>query len=75
MTSNMLACYPEVFAGGAIVAGLPYGAATTVQQAFQSMYQSPTRSAMNGGILYARPRLTEGRGHASRSGMEMQTRQ
>ncbi|MGB7659565.1 MAG: PHB depolymerase family esterase, partial [Pseudolabrys sp.] len=45
MTSNMLACYPEVFAGGAIVAGLPYGAATTVQQAFQSMYQSPSRSA------------------------------
>ena len=28
MTSNMLACYPEVFAAGAIVAGLPYGAAT-----------------------------------------------
>src|SRR5215470_13383145 len=25
MTSVMLACYPEVFAGGAIVAGLPYG--------------------------------------------------
>ena len=45
MTSNMLACYPEIFAGGAIVAGLPYGAATTVQQAFQSMYQSPSRSA------------------------------
>ena len=45
MTSNMLACYPEVFAGGAIVAGLPYGAATTVQQAFKSMYQSPSRSA------------------------------
>ena len=36
MTSNMLACYPEVFAAGAIVAGLPYGAATTVQQAFES---------------------------------------
>jgi poly(hydroxyalkanoate) depolymerase family esterase len=45
MTSNMLACYPEVFAGGAIVAGLPYGAATTLQQAFKSMYQSPSRSA------------------------------
>ena len=45
MTSNMLACYPEIFAGGAIVAGLPYGAATTVQQAFKSMYQSPSRSA------------------------------
>jgi poly(hydroxyalkanoate) depolymerase family esterase len=45
MTSNMLACYPEVFAGGAIVAGLPYGAATTVQQAFESMFQSPSRPA------------------------------
>jgi poly(hydroxyalkanoate) depolymerase family esterase len=51
MTSNMLACYPEVFAGGAIVAGLPYGAATTVQQAFQSMYQSPTRPAHEWGDL------------------------
>ncbi|MEO6341367.1 MAG: PHB depolymerase family esterase, partial [Caulobacteraceae bacterium] len=31
MTSAMLAAYPEVFAGGAIIAGLPYGAASTVQ--------------------------------------------
>ena len=45
MTSVMLACYPEVFAAGAIIAGLPYGAATNVQQAFESMFQSPTRSA------------------------------
>lgn len=44
MTSVMLACYPEVFAGGAIIAGLPYGAATNMQQAFESMYQCPTRS-------------------------------
>ena len=51
MTSNMLACYPEVFAGGAIVAGLPYGAAGTVQEAFQSMYQSPSRSAPEWGDL------------------------
>jgi len=51
MTSNMLACYPEVFAGGAIVAGLPYGAATTMQQAFESMYQSPTRSPHEWGDL------------------------
>ena len=41
MTSVMLACYPEVFAAGAIVAGLPYGAAANVQQAFESMYKSP----------------------------------
>ncbi len=51
MTSIMLACYPEVFAGGAIIAGLPYGAATNVQQAFQSMHQSPSRSAREWGDL------------------------
>ena len=45
MTSVMLACYPEVFAGGAIVAGLPYGAAANVKQAFQSMFQCPVRPA------------------------------
>ena len=54
MTSVMLACYPEVFAGGAIIAGLPYGAATTVQQAFESMYQSPTRPAREWGDLVRR---------------------
>ena len=43
MTSVMLATYPEVFAGGAIVAGLPYGAATNVQEAFKTMYQCPPR--------------------------------
>jgi poly(3-hydroxybutyrate) depolymerase len=51
MTSVMLACYPEVFAGGAIIAGLPYGAATNVQQAFESMFQSPARSAREWGDL------------------------
>jgi feruloyl esterase len=43
MTSVMLATYPEVFAGGAIIAGLPYGAAKNVQQAFENMYQCPPR--------------------------------
>ncbi len=33
----MLATYPEVFAGGAITAGLPYGCATSVQEAFEAM--------------------------------------
>jgi feruloyl esterase len=51
MTSVMLACYPEVFAAGAIIAGLPYGAATNVQQAFESMFQSPARSAREWGDL------------------------
>jgi poly(3-hydroxybutyrate) depolymerase len=45
MTSVMLATYPEVFAGGAIIAGLPYGAANNVQQAFETMYQCPPRAA------------------------------
>ena len=43
MTSAMLACYPDMFAAGAIVAGLPFGAASNLQQALQSMYQSPPR--------------------------------
>ncbi len=51
MTSVMLACYPEVFAAGAIIAGLPYGAASNVQQAFESMYQCPSRSAHAWGDL------------------------
>jgi poly(hydroxyalkanoate) depolymerase family esterase len=51
MTSVMLATYPEVFAGGAIIAGLPYGAANNVQQAFESMYQSPARPAREWGDL------------------------
>lgn len=37
MTSVMLATYPEIFAGGAIVAGLPYGAAATMPQALDRM--------------------------------------
>lgn len=37
MTSVMLATYPEVFAGGAIIAGLPYGAANTLPEAFDRM--------------------------------------
>lgn len=38
MASVMLATYPEVFAGGAIIAGLPYGCAKSVQQAFEAMF-------------------------------------
>jgi poly(hydroxyalkanoate) depolymerase family esterase len=44
MTSVMLATYPDVFAGGAIIAGLPYGAANNVQQAFENMYQCSPRT-------------------------------
>jgi poly(hydroxyalkanoate) depolymerase family esterase len=51
MTSVMLATYPEVFAGGAIIAGLPYGAANNVQQAFENMFQCPPRPARDWGDL------------------------
>lgn len=37
MTSAMLACYPEIFAGGGIIAGLPYGSAKTIPEAFDRM--------------------------------------
>ena len=37
MASVMLATYPELFAGGAIIAGLPFGCATTVPEAFDRM--------------------------------------
>ena len=43
MTSVMLATYPEVFAGGAIIAGLPYGVAANVREALSGMLQSQTR--------------------------------
>nr|VFK79269.1 MAG: esterase, PHB depolymerase family [Candidatus Kentron sp. SD] len=38
MTSVMLATYPDVFAGGAIVAGAPYHAADGLQEAFETMF-------------------------------------
>ncbi|MBU0583482.1 MAG: PHB depolymerase family esterase [Alphaproteobacteria bacterium] len=37
MASVMLATYPEVFAGGAIIAGLPYATAASVPEAFDRM--------------------------------------
>ena len=37
MTAAMLATYPEVFAGGAIIAGLPHGVANSVPQAMERM--------------------------------------
>ena len=48
MASVMLATYPEVFAGGAIIAGLPYGCARSAQQAFEAMFteQSPSAHAL-----------------------------
>jgi poly(hydroxyalkanoate) depolymerase family esterase len=45
MTSVMLATYPEIFAAGAVIAGLPFGVATNVREALNGMFQSPSRTA------------------------------
>lgn len=37
MAAVMLATYPDVFAGGAVIAGLPYGTAQSVPEAFDRM--------------------------------------
>jgi poly(hydroxyalkanoate) depolymerase family esterase len=48
MASAMLATYPEIFAGGAIIAGLPYGSASSVQEAFEAMFneRAPSTRAL-----------------------------
>ena len=51
MTSVMLATYPEVFAGGAIIAGLPFGIASNVREALGGMMQSTSRPARELGDL------------------------
>jgi feruloyl esterase len=44
MTSVMLATYPEIFAGGAVIAGLPYGAAPNLSEALRAMRKPAARS-------------------------------
>lgn len=51
MTSVMLATYPELFAGGAIIAGLPYGSAAGVPQALERMQGRGIPSATSLGEL------------------------
>jgi poly(hydroxyalkanoate) depolymerase family esterase len=51
MTSVMLATYPDVFAAGAVIAGLPYGIANTMQEALTGMYRAPPQAAHDLGDL------------------------
>jgi poly(hydroxyalkanoate) depolymerase family esterase len=51
MTMAMLATYPEVFAGGAVIAGLPFGIASNMREALQGMMQSSPRPAPELGDL------------------------
>jgi poly(hydroxyalkanoate) depolymerase family esterase len=61
MAAAMLATYPEVFAGGAIIAGLPYGIAGNLQQAIHAMYQPGSRPARELGDLVRRASSHKGR--------------
>ena len=64
MASVMLATYPEVFAGGGIIAGLPFGAASGMRQVMSAMKRPQARSAQQWGDLvrsassYTGPRPT-----------------
>lgn len=51
MAAALLAAYPEMFAAGAVIAGLPYGAASNMQEAFAAMFQGRSRSARAWGDL------------------------
>lgn len=54
MTATMLATYPDVFQAGAIIAGIPYGAAATTPEAFQAMAGRVTHAAAAWGDLVRR---------------------
>src|SRR6266566_2289902 len=51
MACVMLAAYPELFAAGAVIAGLPFGTATNVNEALESMVHVRARSAREWGDL------------------------
>lgn len=66
MTAVMLAAYPEVFAAGAVIAGVPYGVAGDVREALAAMHGGGAVGAVELGRLVERaappaprpPRLT-----------------
>ncbi|MFI8763560.1 PHB depolymerase family esterase [Streptomyces sp. NPDC053792] len=51
MTANMLAAYPDVFAGGSIDSGLPAFCANSVSTAYTCMYSPPDKSPAQWGAL------------------------
>ena len=75
MTMAMLAVYPEMFAAGAVIAGLPFGVAGNVRQALGGMMAAPSRPARELGNLVRNasghrghwPRLSVWHGSADRT--------
>jgi poly(hydroxyalkanoate) depolymerase family esterase len=75
MSAVMLANYPELFAAGAIIAGLPFGVAGTLRDALFEMHHSTARPPEELGDLVRRasqhtgpwPRLSVWHGSADRT--------
>ncbi len=75
MTSVMLATYPELFAAGAVIAGLPFGVASNVREALTGMQSSRKRSPEQLGDLVRKasnhkgqwPKLSVWHGSADRT--------
>ena len=51
MSAVMLALYPQIFAGGAIIAGLPFGSARDVRDALESMRSASLKTPAQWGDL------------------------
>ena len=76
MAAALMAAYPDVFAAGAIIAGLPVGAATNISEALVRMAEAgPARSRDDWAqqVRLAAPTGYSGHGRAFRSGMAWQT--
>jgi poly(hydroxyalkanoate) depolymerase family esterase len=75
MSAAMLANYPELFAAGAIIAGLPFGVARTLRDALYEMHHSTARPQEELGDFVRRatkhagpwPRLSVWHGSADRT--------
>jgi feruloyl esterase len=63
MTSVMLAAYPEVFAAGAIIAGLPFGTARNVPEAYRSMMAGVSKPAGEWASLVREASVRDGASH------------
>ncbi|WP_312017192.1 PHB depolymerase family esterase [Bradyrhizobium jicamae] len=60
MAAAMLAIYPEVFAAGATIAGVPFGVATSPRKAIRGMLKGTQYSAHEPGDLVRRASDNEG---------------
>ena len=72
MAAAMLATYPDVFAAGAIIAGLAYGCASTIPEAFDRMrgHGGPSQDSLDQGSIRKHPFHRRDPGRLDASGTE-----